>query len=267
MYYFYQIKNKMTNQSYIGQTINFDRRKKRHLNELRNDKHHSYRLQQAFNEFGEENFDFNLIKTVENCDDQKVTEIEKELIKKFKSFDNGYNCHEGKYDHTKKIGKLKKFEIFNILSVIEFSSRPGQVLADIYNITRTTVSRIKRLESYSEWGKEYYKLSVNLRKNIFNKFCHESDFISKKVNSTIIKSKRKLSKEQVFFILAVKEFDIRIEVGRFKKMFNLKSTNTFQCIYQHKSYQDYYLEYIKLPQEKKQTILHHYIEIYNSKAF
>ena len=44
MAYIYQILNKANNKKYIGQTINFKRRKKRHLTDLRCHRHDNKHL-------------------------------------------------------------------------------------------------------------------------------------------------------------------------------------------------------------------------------
>lgn len=54
----YQIINILNNKKYIGGTVNLRQRRKEHLGDLRTNKHHSIKLQEAFNEFGENNFKF-----------------------------------------------------------------------------------------------------------------------------------------------------------------------------------------------------------------
>lgn len=45
----YQIRNKNNNKIYIGSTKNFHKRKLRHINDLRNNKHHNIYLQRCWN--------------------------------------------------------------------------------------------------------------------------------------------------------------------------------------------------------------------------
>jgi len=54
----YQIVNIETNERYIGCTKNFNSRKANHLYDLRKDEHKNPKLQQAYNEYGEENLAF-----------------------------------------------------------------------------------------------------------------------------------------------------------------------------------------------------------------
>lgn len=90
---------------------------------------------------------------------------------------------------------MTESDILNILACLEFKSRPGQVLADIYGITRTTISRIKKGINHVEVYEKYYSLSITERKSIYKIFCDSTNFIEKKTYSTIIKNKRQLSRE------------------------------------------------------------------------
>nr|DAF40709.1 MAG TPA: hypothetical protein [Caudoviricetes sp.] len=67
-------------------------------------------------------------------------------------------------------------------------------------MTRTTISRIKRKINHCEAIEEYEKLPMEERKKIYEIFCNSINFKEKKAHSTIIKSKRKLTQEQVFMI-------------------------------------------------------------------
>ena len=51
--YIYHIINKETGKRYIGQTLDIKTRKEKHYAALRNNYHHSHKLQRAFNKYGE----------------------------------------------------------------------------------------------------------------------------------------------------------------------------------------------------------------------
>ena len=57
----YVIFNNKNNRFYIGTTKDFNRRKKQHLVELRNDSHNSRLMQQDFNKFGQDSFIFSIL--------------------------------------------------------------------------------------------------------------------------------------------------------------------------------------------------------------
>lgn len=60
----YVIINKINNNEYIGSTIDFSRRKRTHLNLLRKGEHHSNYLQNSYNKYGEDNFEFKILEYV-----------------------------------------------------------------------------------------------------------------------------------------------------------------------------------------------------------
>lgn len=115
----YQIRNLVNGKLYIGSAENLQRRKCTHLNELRNSKHHSNRLQNAFNKYGEENFIFEVI---EFCEDKnKLIEHEQYWIDRFETYnkEKGYNIcdkagkpknlkgYKFSEEHNKKISEAK----------------------------------------------------------------------------------------------------------------------------------------------------------------
>jgi group I intron endonuclease len=71
----YKIINNVNGKFYLGSSKNFHKRKLRHFNELRKNKHHSIHLQRAFNKYGEENFIFVEVEICEN-----TLEREQELL-------------------------------------------------------------------------------------------------------------------------------------------------------------------------------------------
>lgn len=83
----YLIQNKVTADFYIGSAVRFLYRQWLHLYELRKNKHHSPILQNAYNKYGEHNFEFYMIEFVPD----KIFLIEREQF----YLDNlkpKYNC-------------------------------------------------------------------------------------------------------------------------------------------------------------------------------
>lgn len=93
--FIYQIKNSETGKCYIGQTTDFKRRKREHLNELRKHKHSNLYLQNAFDKYGEDCFEFTIL---EECDKEQANEREIFWLNNFGGFDSydNYNlCQAG----------------------------------------------------------------------------------------------------------------------------------------------------------------------------
>lgn len=86
----YQIYNKTTNKRYIGSSINIERRWVQHKSALRNNSHHSKHLQNAWNKYGEESFEFICL---EHCEPDELLFLEREYIEYYNTTNRefGYN--------------------------------------------------------------------------------------------------------------------------------------------------------------------------------
>jgi group I intron endonuclease len=84
----YQIKNKKNGKVYIGSTTDWERRKSRHIKDLKNGNHHNITVQRAWEKYGEEAFNFEILEKVDN-----PKQREQEILDNQKPFwDNGgYN--------------------------------------------------------------------------------------------------------------------------------------------------------------------------------
>lgn len=90
----YKITNTIDGKIYIGQTVNYEKRKTRHLNSLKNGNHHNEHLQKSFNKYGEDQFKIELI---QECKSEELDELEKLYIKDLNACDcnKGYNMMHG----------------------------------------------------------------------------------------------------------------------------------------------------------------------------
>jgi len=82
----YRIKNLKNNDCYYGSSKEIEKRFKRHLNELKKDKHHNIVLQRAWNKYGEENFVFEV---VENCETKVLLDVEQKYLNKNPKYNIG----------------------------------------------------------------------------------------------------------------------------------------------------------------------------------
>lgn len=88
----YQIRDIINNKSYIGLSINIEKRWLQHKSALNRNKHCNQKLQNAWNKYGAENFEWNVL---EQCEYQDCFNKEIEYIQYFNSFEDGYNSTTG----------------------------------------------------------------------------------------------------------------------------------------------------------------------------
>ena len=254
MYYIYKIENLQNGKKYIGLTNNIERRRSRHFTDLKCQRHDNSFLQKEYDIFGKENFSFEMIYSGD-CAPEEISQKEIEFIEKYDSYYNGYNQNKGgNFGPSNGGSHLTKSDIFNICAALEFCSRPGAVLANIFDITTTTVSRIKHKVNHCEIINEYDSLSKEDREEIYRIFCESSNFYNKKIHQTILQGKRKLSQEQVFMILANEEFNITTKKD-LRTKFGFSSSYTIYGILNGETYKDYYSEYQLLSDDDKQKIV------------
>lgn len=86
----YEIRNTVNNKVYIGSSKDIYGRWQEHIYSLQKGNHHSGHLQNAWNKYGQDCFEFNII---EKCDPEDRYNVEQKYIDKIKSYDEkfGYN--------------------------------------------------------------------------------------------------------------------------------------------------------------------------------
>jgi group I intron endonuclease len=84
----YCFKNKINNKYYIGSSSNLRNRKSAHLNDLKNNKHHSIKFQRAYNYHGVNSFEYQVL---ECCEVKMLQQAETEWLIFFNAYNNGYN--------------------------------------------------------------------------------------------------------------------------------------------------------------------------------
>lgn len=254
MYYIYKIENKVNHKIYIGLTNNIVRRRTRHFTDLNCNRHDNSFLQKEFNQYGKHNFDFSVIFSGD-ISSEEIGNKEKEFIKLYDSYHNGYNQNEGgNFGPSNGGSHLTKSDIFNILSALEFTNRPGQVLSDIFQVSRTTISRIKRGVNHNQYKEEYDLLSLEKRKEIYNIFNESINFYEQKCSSSLLEAKRTLTEEQVHLVFLNEELGRPIPINTLLNKLPVSSSNTIYCILKGLTYQDYAITYSKLSQIQKDKL-------------
>ena len=89
--FIYQIKNLKNNRIYIGETIRGKERIQKHFSCLRSQRHENYKLQQDFNEHGEEAFEWSIIKEFPKDKKTLLLEEAREIQRRINNGENLYN--------------------------------------------------------------------------------------------------------------------------------------------------------------------------------
>lgn len=90
----YLISNLINNKVYVGQSINIEKRWTQHKRELRNSIHENKKLQNAWNKYGEENFEFSIAC---ECEEKQLNTLEQYYVFSLESYlsKGGYNISLG----------------------------------------------------------------------------------------------------------------------------------------------------------------------------
>lgn len=81
----YQIVNTVNGKRYVGSSVDIDKRWREHIRLLKASKHHSRHLQSAWNKYGEDSFEFDVI---EECEPHHLVDREQSHIDNL----SHYNC-------------------------------------------------------------------------------------------------------------------------------------------------------------------------------
>ncbi len=187
----YKIINKITNQYYVGSTVNFVRRWYQHKVKLNKNSHCNPHLQHAWNKYGCDNFEFKIIEYVEETKlnyknllecEQRYLDIAKN--EKLLGIDTHYNIN---YDSISiMLGKKHNLNTINKMSYSKTGSKnPFYKKKHTYD-TKLKISngmKNKLCNEKNGWFKKGYKQigknNANYNKNIykffniktFEKFC------------------------------------------------------------------------------------------------
>lgn len=175
----YMIKNLKNNKVYIGQSTNIYSRWNKHRYELRKNNHKNSYLQNSWNKYGEDNFEFSILEVHESIDKLFLSERENVWIEVFDSTNEkwGYNLYyaniKGECKHTnrskqrlsqsmKKHHKKKLLEKYlNGFTLINIKSKPIKFhkfssLNDLEEFLKKDINKYdKKILSYLNYNKSY----------------------------------------------------------------------------------------------------------------
>lgn len=172
---YYQIRNVLNNKKYIGITEKKpEERKNKHYSLLNRNKHVNYKLQKDWNEFGEQNFVFEILDSID-CETLEIG-YKKEylLIQENKTTTNGYNILVGgkvnpMYTQSvkEKMTKTKQSQVPNIIQLEEIEENTFKIInkfssqKEAQRITGLSQANIQRSIINHVKGSGYYWLNEN----------------------------------------------------------------------------------------------------------
>jgi group I intron endonuclease len=122
----YKIENVRNGKFYIGSTSHFYRRKRQHLHLLRSNSHPARALQEDFNSFGEEFFDFVLVFPMPGASKDELLDKEQEYLdKRLPDYNLSPSSRYGKFDATEEYRKKKSDDMKRWWKEGKFDSRKG----------------------------------------------------------------------------------------------------------------------------------------------
>lgn len=137
----YMIENNITNEAYIGETFNYERRKQEHKDELNSNSHHSYKLQNAWNEHNEDNFIFKILEELDDVgspykNKMQLIYLEGKYINQYDSINKGYNIENTIEEilSGRKVIMSKKLDVKYLTYLINHNEFSQELNLDSKNI-------------------------------------------------------------------------------------------------------------------------------------
>lgn len=171
--YIYFIINQITNERYVGQTTNFNRRKTEHFSKLKQGIHPNPKLQNSFNKYGEENFIINKIQ-FDDITKQELDEQEIYYIKKYNSFNNGFNLTEGGTGGDTRSKLSFEDFCFAYFGNKKYDGMTNKT-AKYLNCDSSTISAIRREEAYDNFREKALNLSEEEKGKYLDNFIKTFD--------------------------------------------------------------------------------------------
>jgi|GEM_PF-1883093 len=189
--YVYQIKNKKNNKSYIGQTIRPPRRRfLEHKYELNHNKHFNKYLQNSWNKYGKENFEFLVL---EETEIKNIDEKERYYINLYGTynFQSGGEGNKKLSEETKEklriISKINnsKPEVKKVISEASTKRWEDETYrTSVIERMREVANSEESLKRYSKNSKKAWENNDSRRKNMSDRFSGTNNIRSRKVVCT-----------------------------------------------------------------------------------
>ena len=245
--YIYHIINKVNGKRYIGETVQYETRKKTHLRNLKNGEHHSIKLQKAWNKYGEDNFEFQ-VRQVEISSLDELNKLEQEEIKKYNSYYDGYNQTIG------GDGIIRKPLSFETYSIIRAGNERFEGMikktATYYRMDKSVVSDIIKLKTYLDYSDQYEDLNEEEKNNYLNIYIKQFNIDIN--NPPIYKNKLKVDYQVLSYCLCLMdEYD---DIGKTLEEILSYAKGTMSKLHRRMGYEQAWEIYETYSKEEKKKI-------------
>lgn len=223
----YIIKCLANNKVYVGSSKKMDQRKYRHFNNLKNNKHPNSHLQNAFNKYGIEQFEFHKIDFVE--DELKLFEIEALWMDIFLSYNRHYGFNTQRVNP--KGGHIRTQEIKNkIKSSIKKRHKTNPELfqnitrpLDVYKIGSNKYRQFNSIQEVAN----YFNLNRSRVESKINRIAHKDFIIVDKGNSPLPVYLHTLKVNSGYFINHNAFYGYNPETQEVKRFFSKKQFKSY----------------------------------------
>ena len=169
------ITNDLNDKVYVGQTIqSLAKRFKNHCCHTKSDRSENMYIKRAIHKYGKEHFHISLI---EEVDAERLDEREKYWIKRFDSYNRGYNLTEGgqvsKYSADRKLENRVDVDAF-VEYIITFKPRAKEVAKKFGICYASVYHLVKRLDNPNLVFAEFDHHTMNLSEVNWDEF--ETDY-------------------------------------------------------------------------------------------
>lgn len=186
----YEILNIVDGKYYIGSSVDIENRFKAHIKELDNNTHNNQHLQNAWNKYGKECFEFNVLEIVPS---DNLREREDYYIQMMSAtnHDNGYNMLS---TSNIGLGVSASDEVKAKISVACSGEKNGHYGKKHSIKTRERISAVKRQKSRQKWIDEKHicencGIIMTVRYNRSGRFCSEKCMLEHKSKMQSAKTK------------------------------------------------------------------------------
>lgn len=178
----YSITNIINNKVYIGESMNIKRRWQEHINDLKNNRHCNYLLQNDYNTYGINNLNFNIIQeykiesqSIEKCrllilEHKYIKKYEKENIKLYNleySLEKILNGDKAVFNESESTELMLKILVGQIIK-FKFIWQESKFILMERNTTLSMFTKLGGYSSCSKSKKKYIKFIGILNDKYYN---------------------------------------------------------------------------------------------------